>query len=798
MADLIKKIADNQKVLKRGPGGVLSEETPEEIQSLAQKAGLSSPPITPLGGSAIGANPDQQKMMGTPAQKMAALTIAQQPGQSLQDAQRLAQPRTQATAEESASQERAKLLAGLGQTQARAQQLIDSQVNKLAATNATAANQQLAQGVQADTVNALNKLKANPNDTAALAQINNRLGRPANNPITAAELQAMYEAPEDTIKRLGAETFTNQITVNDLTASPDFGYTPTQLSQLLGLSEDQVKLMSIPDLQNEINKQVEAEYQRTQQMESQAGSSLTGAAERGLLQAQSREASATGIRATEADIARLQDQIANADEVAFGGKSYKIEDLLKDSTISDTIAGYLDAPEGSQTRTDLEKNSPGLVQFIKNNETLLKQASDQLKQTTTNFNKQQQANLAIGNIGGQQLDPKILSTIIPGFGSATDKTYNAKDYPLLKFATSLKGNAAGQFVQQVNALEQTFPGISDELSKLSEADIKALGLESNSPKLQNYVAAKKMSQALESANSVDAVVDILFGKDVDTKTIKDQVAQNARRKALGLSSDPSLDILDSDADGKLDSVKSIKNSMNSQMGTVSLTNASKGKVNTVTPPSVSLKPLTSEQKLLYNKVGNILDDGKLSKDEAATFSSSLSNSDAWKLFDSGAVDKKSPLYNIVQQKVEQARMQDTTNLIQAPGIQSVVEAVNRNFAGFMGDAGPGIEEAQKTILNQINKLQQAQVGSNKDHLDQKEITNELKKLNSIKDKIDAKIKDDAEKARKAQALEVAKKTTAATQARAQETLKQMKEKSEGGISGFIGKNIIDPIAGLFK
>lgn len=66
LADTLKK----QTV--RGPGGQLSETTPEELQSLTDKAGLQAPPLTPLGGAMIGANPDQQKMIIRKAQKLAA------------------------------------------------------------------------------------------------------------------------------------------------------------------------------------------------------------------------------------------------------------------------------------------------------------------------------------------------------------------------------------------------------------------------------------------------------------------------------------------------------------------------------------------------------------------------------------------------------------------------------------------------------------------------------------------------------------------------------------------------------
>ena len=76
-------------------GGQLQEQSQPGLQGLVQAAGTAAAPITPAGGAAIGANPDQAKMLGVGDQKVQALRASIQSGQQLDTQQRQASSRTE-------------------------------------------------------------------------------------------------------------------------------------------------------------------------------------------------------------------------------------------------------------------------------------------------------------------------------------------------------------------------------------------------------------------------------------------------------------------------------------------------------------------------------------------------------------------------------------------------------------------------------------------------------------------------------------------------------------------------------
>ncbi len=65
----------NTTIQKQGTS--LVQTSDEELKKLAQQAGFN--PTSPLGAKAIGANPDQAKMTGTPAQKQSVLDVQAAP-----------------------------------------------------------------------------------------------------------------------------------------------------------------------------------------------------------------------------------------------------------------------------------------------------------------------------------------------------------------------------------------------------------------------------------------------------------------------------------------------------------------------------------------------------------------------------------------------------------------------------------------------------------------------------------------------------------------------------------------------
>jgi hypothetical protein len=545
----------------RGPGGVLSQETTEGIQSLADKAGLQAPPITPLGAAALGANAHQQKMQGTPNQKQAALQLSLKPTESLDDTTRRKQARTEQTAAEQQQAEKSQTIQQLGALGDRVHSLIQGETAKLA---------QQTQPVAVDSANEfagkditalkplLAQLRADPTNMQLQVQVNQALGRDVSNTLQPEEINNLYRSATDSIAQGVAGSIDDQITASDLIERGELGYTAEQLSELLGVPTESVGSLSVGQIRDLVGKLADEEFSNTQAVDQQANSSLLGTAERGLARELGRDMSATGVRSTEADVARIEDSIRNADVVQFGGRSYKVDELLQDENLSSVIAEYLNSPPDSEIRKQMDASEPGLVQFIKQNQTLLAEASKQLSESAGEFQKIQKDNQQAATLNGM-LDPAIAAKLIPGYNELSAGRIDATNTPVLAWANQQTDAGKQQFTQNLNGLATEFPELLEEVGQLTPEELDALQLNSPSGKWQQYAEETRRYNELVSVqdeNILDLVSQIY---DVDENyDWTQEIQKSAAVRALGFTDDPAMDMLDADKDGRIDSAEDIK------------------------------------------------------------------------------------------------------------------------------------------------------------------------------------------------------------------------------------------------
>lgn len=483
MASLADRIKKNTKTTIRGPGGVLTEQSPEEIQKLSAQAGLQAPPTTPLGQSLLGASKDQQKMAGTPQQKQAALSLSQEPT-SLSDTLRRQQTRTQATQDEQAKIQKAQDMQGLGNVSSKVQQFIEAQKQQLA-NNAPALQVQAATEFQetdlSPIANDLAALRQNPSDLTALARVNEFLGRDVNSLLSEDELNQLYESSTQAISRGGAQAIQDTLKVSDLVQQGNLGYDTTQLSDLLGIPADQVANLTIPELSQMVQNQLSAEFSTSLSTQQQAISPLAGGAEQAAAQALSREQSAVGITATEADFARLEDQIAKANTVTFGGEEMTIEEALSDDTISQAIVDYMNAAPGSESRKLLEEKEPSLVKFIKDNEAVFNSTVKQLGESAGQLKDINEANKGLVSAGGATIDTKLASELIPGFGKISTQKIDRTQVPVLQLVDSLPESQKATFISNLNDTYTTLgKEYVDQLVGMTPQELENLGVTTNS------------------------------------------------------------------------------------------------------------------------------------------------------------------------------------------------------------------------------------------------------------------------------------------------------------------------------
>lgn len=547
-------LADKLKQV-RGPGGQLSQETTEEVQSLAGQAGLPAPPTTAIGAGMIGASPNQQKMMGTPVQKQAAFnTLAQQPPESnLSDALRRGQVRSQATAQEQGAIQKSQDMQNLGALGDRVTGFIEAQRQKLeGAAGQGVAVQSVGtfagpQGANQDITSLkdlLAQYRANPTDQNTLLQVNKALGYDINTQLSPQQVDQLYESAVDSIAKGGAGNVDDDLTVSDLVASQNFGYDTATLSQLLGVPEESVAKMSVGDLRNQINQVASQEFSKTAQLEQQAQSGQLGQAERGLARQGAREASRVGQRSSEADIGHLEQQIQNADQVSFGGQTYKVDDLLKDDTISGIISDYMNSGEGSEARTKLEQTEPALVDFIKKNEAVLHDASEQMKQGAQTFKETQEANKALQSsaFGGISVDPSVMKAILPGYGELSAEKINPDLVPVLAYARMVGPQLGAKFGNELNKAVAADPSIAGQLKDLNGTELSNLGIEKGAgSNWDNLQKNKQTRQQILGSNDMDAIAHLAYGTSTDG--LQRMAATADTMNVLGLSPngvDPTL------------------------------------------------------------------------------------------------------------------------------------------------------------------------------------------------------------------------------------------------------------------
>lgn len=563
MPSLADRIAQNRKLLTRDPSGQLVENTQEEVQSLAQKAGMAAPPTTPAGGAMIGANEHQQKMMGTPAQKTSALTISQSPELNLQDAQRRAQVRTQATATEQQKIQKSENLQNLGGLGDRVNSLINAEKSKLDQANASLKAAEAGQNKSgqtqslADLKPILEQLAANPSDMNLQLQVNKALGYDGSRQLSPEEIQSLYADSTQSIAQSGADAIANNITAGDLISQGGLGYTPEQLADLLGVPADQVSGMTVSQIHDQINKLMAQEFNTTAQLGQKAQSTELGVAERGLARQAGREASAVGIRSTEHDVARLEDEIAKAGTVSFGGQQMSIEQALSDDNISKTVSDYLNSAPDSPLRKQLEATEPQLVQFIKRNENVLDDASKQLGAGATQFSDLQSANKTASTLGGK-LSPELAAKVVPGFNELSATSLDPNSVPVLAVAQGMDEGQKQAYAQDLGQIVNQYPAAAEELKALSADELRKLELDKTGGKWNQFIQdSQKYEQLANIADGdIQALGTAIFGTDADWSS---EIARDKSNSILGTARhNKAFDILDADGDGQIDKIEDIK------------------------------------------------------------------------------------------------------------------------------------------------------------------------------------------------------------------------------------------------
>lgn len=559
MANILDILASNRKRLARNSSGVLTEESTEGIKQLAGKVGLPVP-TDPLSAMRLGASKDQQKMMGTPQQTQAALNQALlNPALQLGTEQRRGQ-RATATAAQRSRQQQAGALQELSNVPRRVQQFIQGQTNKLAQEQLNRQLQVIGQQQlqelpivtgagqpvnYTDLKSKLEVLGQDPNNLEALRDVNLALGRQPNQLLTPEELGQFYQQSAEAIASGAQGLIDTDLTIGDLLRQENFPYEKEGLADLLELSPDEVEQLSVGELRNRIT---ELSAPQSQTLGQQAVSPLAGIAERRAAQQAFREAEETGEATTERQLENLENALRAGEVVNFAGQAISIEELLGDDTISQTIQEYLEAPEGSLLRQNLEETEPGLVQFINNNSQLLSELSGELRASSEKLSDIQAGVSRLQQVGNVRLSDKVFDSIISD--QIFTEEVNPEDVTFLATLKKLPQDQAERLAASINAAIETRPDLADQFSNLTEDQILRLA---DPTAFNRFMAANAQYRRVSdmSLDDIDGILSEFFG--ISTPEVEGRLQEEQRRANLGLQTPESLSsILDKDRDGKID------------------------------------------------------------------------------------------------------------------------------------------------------------------------------------------------------------------------------------------------------
>lgn len=491
-------------------GGNLTQVSQEEL--LKQQPTYT--PISPSASKAQGANPDQAKMAGTPAQKQALYKTAPE-APTLQQAQRQVAPVTPEPSASQQAKEKLERMKSLGTLNVQIENLIQGKLNAAAQVIPTQAS------INADAIAVLPEEKrqrastllteyASLTDPAAkqpkLVEIAQALGHVP----TDAELAGFYNQAPDVLKASIQQATPTSVSVADLGLA-----NPQQVADDLGISIEDLNAMTVEQLQNAVQNVESQEYNRIQDIQAQLVTA-TGARREQLLRELGGEAQ-VGTTGVEAQFDTLQQQLEESTMLNIGGQDMSLEAILSDDALSNLIT---DAATDEAKLKVLAQTEPALAKWITDNKASLESLAAGMREEARAFGAvQDEASKAASDLSAGAFEAL--------FGKRPEYMTQAE---LDALKANIQNNAVYKVMQSDPAFKtiiETDPKIAASLKGKSDQEIKALVDQYNAikadPQLAEALGITDVNSFPTSSLNITEIKDALDKYTDSTK--KKQVAK---------------------------------------------------------------------------------------------------------------------------------------------------------------------------------------------------------------------------------------------------------------------------------
>lgn len=546
------------------------QANPTPVSQLQREAGIPGALTTAVSATALGGTPDQAKMMGTPAQKQAALqatVTATKTGETELEKARLFREQAVATGEEEEKKRKAVTLSQqLGTTGDRVNQLINNAVQNIESARATAvvatppqtgaalSAEELSKkitinGTELTVTDALGRIANNdPLSQEMLAAINIATGKQLDPAQVPSLYQTALQQAQAAVTAGIQNTIGDTLTIGDLQG---IGTSPEELVQILGLPNiDALNALTLPEFQNRLAALAQ-QFRETERVEAGlAQTSLLSSAERDALRETLRSLEETGVAGAESQVAELFRQVDANTNVEFGGKTYSIEEILNNETFNKLIEQVLESPTGD-TAKQLEATEPKFLNWIKGVDAGLRALVTTATIATKTYGETQVANKTfLSPFAGQE---KFLKELGPDYqalfgprAAVLTKTDLDKT-PALAVAYDLEQKKPGSGASALANLSQLPP---KEIAVLSTAELSALGLDRENGLWSQYLKTVKTVNDINSVpdNQPEVFLDTL-NIDQDLTEINALISEDMLAAALGYPGSNASD-LDVNQDGK--------------------------------------------------------------------------------------------------------------------------------------------------------------------------------------------------------------------------------------------------------
>ena len=554
-------MATLRETLKGNRG--LFQTSEEEIQKLAQRQQLTSAPTTPIEQKVIGANKDQAKMAGTPNQRISAMRQQFEADETLAGHQRRrAQPVSKFSPKEEAQKGERANLQNLGNLNDRVRQIA---LNRFKQEQPAPESLEFTEQLEDLSIDIQDRLAAGDATMEDYVQIAEQLGITdvADSSQLVSQVNQLLgvdtAASSEFIAELAAgDLKLGELTDEDITA---MGYTDfSEIASSLGLTDVEAQQLSLDGLQDMLDAKQAEEFDRARTARNILRDPASTMAQRENARRELERLQAAGIDDMEAQFENIEKRIEEGQTIQCAGQPIHLDELLDNEYLELEIARALEDPDYMEK---LREKEPEFAEFIEENQQMFSNLVDEISLDTQAFLDIQDQNAALVRPSedmASSFSQDVMQTWYEDFGKLRGEVYE----PNGVIQVMQDPNISAGTKQIIEEAIQRFSSVGNtdlvrEMGELSKDEIMELGFNDRG-QVERFTDNVQSLNALGEATDASEIEDHLYGPHKSTRELTEmlQEAKMLEGSGFGVIRSHVLNILDSNRDGKLDSLSDIK------------------------------------------------------------------------------------------------------------------------------------------------------------------------------------------------------------------------------------------------